>query len=93
MGGSATSAMLDGVNEETTETADLATDQDTPASTMPSFVGVRQRMLSKMFAELPDTERDRYKKIAETWSKNRAPKDMLLRFVRILAGFSHDRSY
>lgn len=53
-------------------------DEEDPASA-PAFVRVRQRILSKMFAELPAEERERYKKIAEVWNTTRAPKDMVLR--------------
>lgn len=83
MGGYATSAILDEVDAEADETADLAGDQDATAS-IPAFVGVRQRTLSKMFSELPEADRDRYKTIAEKWSTARAPKDMLLRFAKLL---------
>lgn len=76
MRGSTPRATLEPMDEEVVE----AVDQDTTTSA-PAFVGVRQRMLSKMFSELPKEERDRYKKIAETWSTTRAPKDMLLRSV------------
>lgn len=77
---------LDVADEEGNETGEGALDQDVPTFS-PAFVGVRQRTLSKMFSELPEAERDRYKTIAEKWSKNRAPKDMLLRFAAILGGF------
>ncbi|KAF7964688.1 hypothetical protein HWV62_4175 [Athelia sp. TMB] len=41
------------------------------------FVGVRQRILSKMFSELPSSERKRYKTIAEEWTASSAPPDVL----------------
>lgn len=79
MGGSTTGVTLETVNEEIDEAVDGNTTTSAPA-----FVGIRQRMLSKMFSELPEEERDRYKKIAERWSTTRAPKDMLLKSVKIL---------
>lgn len=62
---------MDNVNEADDEEEDLVS--------APAFVGLRQRILSKMFAELPIEERERYKKIAEVWNTTRAPKDMVLR--------------
>ncbi|KAF7987122.1 hypothetical protein HWV62_327 [Athelia sp. TMB] len=41
------------------------------------LVGVRQKMLSKMFSELPSSERKRYQKIAEEWTATRAPLDVM----------------
>lgn len=50
------------------------------------FVGVRQRILSKMFSELPSSERKRYKTIAEEWTASSAPPDVLRAYVIPISG-------
>lgn len=48
-----------------------------------ALVGVRQRMLSKMFSDLPASERQRFKTIAEEWTASSAPTDVLRAYVTI----------
>lgn len=48
-----------------------------PVNSAGSFVGVRQKMLSKMFSELPSSERKRYQEIAQEWTASRAPLDVM----------------
>ncbi|KAF7971662.1 hypothetical protein HWV62_20630 [Athelia sp. TMB] len=53
-------------------------DSSTPlVDSAQSLVGVRQKMLSRMFSELPSSERKRYQKIAEEWTATRAPLDVM----------------
>lgn len=52
-----------------------------PSAPTQAFIGVRQKMLSKMFNALSSPDRKRYAKIADDWTKTQAPLDLMKKYT------------